>query len=266
MTTLSTGGFSQHQQSMGHFAGTGKNTILFAVMLFMLLGAVSMPLYYYMIYEGGNRLFRDLQARYLLALALTGRLLFWSAASWLPAKFPESVFHAISSLTTTGFSISDPSTWDEKKKSLSIILMVFGGGACSTAGGIKLLRLIIVVKLATWAVLKSMLPAESKLPIRYGEMAISADEIRHVGSFLALYAGLLCISSLVLIYSGFPMVDALFESCSALGTVGLSTGIVSPDLSTGLKLMMAFDMWAGRLEILPVLVTLYPGKWTLHRR
>jgi len=76
-----------------------------------------------------------------------------------------------------------------------------------------------------------------------------------------VYLLMLVFSMLVLSLYGFPVVDALFESASALGTVGLSAGITSAGLSSGCKLLLIFDMWAGRLEILPVLILFYPGTW-----
>ena len=69
-----------------------------------------------------------------------------------------------------------------------------------------------------------------------------------------------------LVLAGFAPEDALFESASAMGTVGLSSGITNADLPTWVKLMLSLEMWAGRLEVLPVLVLLYPGTWKLRRR
>jgi len=87
-----------------------------------------------------------------------------------------------------------------------------------------------------------------------------------LAGFVALYAGVLLAGALALAAGGHAAIDALFESASALGTVGLSTGITSPDLAPWAKLVLAFEMWAGRLEILPVLLVCYPRTWMRGRR
>jgi trk system potassium uptake protein TrkH len=87
-----------------------------------------------------------------------------------------------------------------------------------------------------------------------------AGLVRMMGWLLVLAGG----SSLVL--AGFAPQDAFFESASAIGTVGLSSGITDADLPAWIKLMLSLEMWAGRLEVLPVLVLLYPGTWKLRKR
>jgi trk system potassium uptake protein TrkH len=79
--------------------------------------------------------------------------------------------------------------------------------------------------------------------------------------FLGLYVTVLVVSTLLLAAGGFAPMDSLFEATSALGTVGLSTGITSAAMPAWAKLLLIVDMWAGRLEILPVLVFFYPGHW-----
>jgi trk system potassium uptake protein TrkH len=123
-----------------------------------------------------------------------------------------------------------------------------------------------MLKLAGWFVIRALLPEEAKLPIKCGEVVVSDRELKQLFSFVFLYLALLCLSALLLVFIGFASTDALFESASALGTVGLSAGVTSPQLATGAKLVLIFDMWAGRLEILPVLVTLYPGTWAIRRK
>ena len=113
---------------------------------------------------------------------------------------------------------------------------------------------------------RSLAAAEAKLPIKYGGITVSENELIHVFAFFVLYLAVMLVSALLLAFAGFTLPDALFESASAVGTVGLSSGVTSPDLALWAKALLIFEMWAGRLEIFPVLVVLYWGTWKWRRR
>lgn len=263
MTTISTGGFSIYGDSIGHYQSAG---IELCLTVFMLLSAVSFPLYYVAVREGPRRFFRDLQLRYLLGIGAAGVLFFIAAGGWEAELLRPSLFNATSALTGTGFQVSPPAAWAEQARLLSLLLMIIGGSAGSTTGGIKLFRLILMVKLALWVVVRRLLPEEARLPMKYGELVVADQELKEVFGFFALYIAFLFLSGLLLSFSGAPIEDALFESASALGTVGLSSGLTSPGLAPWAKLLLTFEMWAGRLEILPLLVLLYPGHWRRERK
>lgn len=257
LSTLSTGGFSPYPDSVGHFHSAA---IDIAVMVFMLAGAVAFPLYYRAFREGAGRLLFDSQLRALvilsalgLALSLTytglrggGRLLLADA------------FHTISAVTTTGFNLTDTRAWPEGQKLLAILLMTIGGSAGSTAGGLKLVRVLILFRLAQWTMLRTFLPSEAELPIRQGGRVLSDTDVKSVVGLTVVYLSLNLLCSVLLTFTGAGPLDALFESTSAIGTVGLSTGLTGPGLPSWAKLVLAFEMWAGRLEILPLLVLFYP--------
>jgi len=262
MATVSTGGFSPHGESARHFT---EPAVLAALCLFMILGALSFPLYHLARSEGIRRLFQDLQFRWLIGILV--------AATLLASRFYPRDVHALavdffsftSALTTTGFELADPSSSSDGPSLISLLLMIIGGSAGSTAGGIKLIRLILFFRLAHWFVVRTLLPEETVLPVKYRELIIPERELMQLFAFFFIYLSFLFFSALLLVLLGFDIKTSLFESASALGTVGLSAGISSPDLELGGKLLLAFDMWAGRLEILPLLVLLYPGTWRRWR-
>jgi trk system potassium uptake protein TrkH len=258
LATISTGGFSPYNKSIGHFSSP---FVPLAVTLFVLLGAISFPLYYRARREGLGQLLGDVQVRVLLLLAAIGTLVFWGFSGWRPSELIPGLFHTASALTTAGFSLSDAGAWPEGVRALTLGLMVLGGSAGSTAGGLKLLRLILLLKLAHRLVIRVLLPEEAKVPVKLHGIAVADRELELVAGFFALYVGWLGLSALLLVLAGFPLERALFESASALGTVGLSVGVTSPELAGWAKLVLIVDMWAGRLEILPVLVVLYPSTW-----
>jgi trk system potassium uptake protein TrkH len=262
MATLSTGGFSPYTESIGHYDGA----VRLAVTLFMVLGAVSFPLYYYARIEGPRRFLQDLQVRYLIAIAATATLLLCGFSDWSTDRFLNALFEATSALTTTGFSLDGAESGADRQKFVTILLMTVGGTTGSTAGGIKLLRCIVILKLVAWLNARILLPQEAKVAITYGGAPVSETEIRQICGVVLLYLALACFSALIFVFAGFGVPDAMFESASALGTVGLSTGITSSGLPFGLKLLLIFDMWAGRLEILPVLIVLNPILWVRRRR
>jgi len=266
MATVSTGGFSQYNRSIGQYAGPESGLVRMAVTGFMFLGAVSLPLFFLGFRHGASRFFQELQLRCLAGIVAGTTLLFFAFSGWNVSDLQTALFRATTCVTTTGFSIDDPAAWSDRSKFLGVLLMMVGGSAGSTAGGIKIFRLLLLFKLAAWFVTRSLLPEEAKLSIKYGGVPVSDGELKQVGGFLGLYVAFLAVSTLMFVTAGFGCADALFESASALGTVGLSSGITSGELSWGLKVLLIFNMWAGRLEILPVLVALHPGAWMCARR
>jgi len=252
---LSTGGFSPHADSAAAVPGAARAVLV----LLMLLGATCFPLYTRLRGGGWRRLAADAQARALLLVIAGGAALLF-ACGGPPGR---ALFHAASAATTTGFALTEPATWSGGGKLGAIVLMVIGGAAGSTAGGIKLLRVLVLARIAYWLVLRHLLPREAEPP---RERLAGQGEPWMLAGFVALYAGVLLAGALALAAGGHAAIDALFESASALGTVGLSTGITSPDLAPWAKLVLAFEMWAGRLEILPVLLVCYPRTWMRGRR
>ena len=265
LATISTGGFSPYAESVGRFAGS-SSFIPLAVTLGMLLGAVSFPLYWRARREGLSALGGDVQLRALLGFAALGTLVLWGLAGWRSSELIPALFHATSALTTAGFQLSDPRTWPEGSTAFAIGLMVLGGSAGSTAGGLKLFRLVLLFKLVHRLIVRALLPEEARVPVKLQGVAVPDRELELIAGFFALYAGWLGVSTLLLALAGFSLEQALFESASALGTVGLSLGVTSPELVGWAKLVLIADMWAGRLEILPVLVALYPGAWLAQRK
>lgn len=262
LATVSTGGFSRYPEGIGYYSDA---PVIISVTIFMILGATSFPLYYIARTEGFRRIFQDLQFRWLLGIIAFAALLFGIAQAADSAGFLANLFDATSTLTTTGLSVTDTASWSDGALLLSVLLMTIGGSSGSTAGGIKLIRLILLFRLGHWLVLRSLLPGEAVLPVKYREVVISERELMQTFAFFGLYLGLLIASALLLVFGGFDIYEALFESASALGTVGLSIGVTSPELASWAKLLLALDMWAGRLEILPVLILVYPGTWKLWR-
>jgi trk system potassium uptake protein len=166
--------------------------------------------------------------------------------------------------TTTGYSTLDLAGLDPPAKLVIILSMVTGGGVGSTAGGIKLLRVLVMIRVIQLAILRVQIPRHGVLQPELGGRALQPAQIEHALLLLLLYPLATVVSWLPFLFAGYAPLDALFEIVSAVGTVGLSVGITGPNLEGGLKLLLSLDMLLGRLEILALLVLLYPGTW--HKR
>ena len=256
LATLSTGGFSSFSESAGAYAPHIQ-----ALMIpFMVLGALSFPLLYLTWRNGPRALVADVQVRCFALVMLVSAPLLLNFYGWrLEAALPV-LFNLVSGATTTGFSSTDAAGWPDAVKFWLVAVMIVGGSTGSSAGGIKLLRFVIVSKLAGWSVVQALLPEDATLFLKVEGTRISEREVRNIGGFLTLYLGLGLLTAVVLMFAGGSSQDAAFDAFSALGTVGLSTGVISDELPFWTKLLVCLVMWAGRLEILPVLVLLYP-RW-----
>lgn len=251
LALVSTGGFSAFPDSIGAYGSAAVATV---TAVFMLLGAVSFPLYYWAVRGGWRRIAADAQLWALLALLATGSLV--ALAFENVTGGASVIFHVASAVTTTGFTVDAPGDWAEGTRLLTVALMVVGGSLGSTAGGLKLLRVLILARLAWWALTRIILPREAAIPLKIGGATVNDDELRGAIAFAVLYAAVAFTGALALTTLGVGAQDALFESVSALSTVGLSVGVTGPDLPAWAKLLLSFNMWVGRLEILPVLVLL----------
>lgn len=255
LAAISTGGFSGYPDSLARLDPWGQASLIAVACL----GALPLALYYRTFTRDLRLLGRDPELRALLAALLIAGLLLW----WLGRLTPAQAFaQAAFAQTTSGFSTLDPGQLDSSAKLVLILSMVTGGGVGSTAGGVKLLRVLILIRVIHLAILRAQIPRHGVLQSELGKHTLESNQIEHALLLLLLYPVVILISWLPFLRAGYPPLDALFEICSALGTVGLSVGISSPDLAPGLKLLLSLDMLLGRMEILAPLILLYPGTWT----
>ncbi|MBI1424221.1 MAG: TrkH family potassium uptake protein [Gammaproteobacteria bacterium] len=263
-SAVSTGGFSMFDNSL---AGMPSHLGAMAVMAISFLSAVSLPLYWKAFhagwYEGLRTLVRDVEWRALiLACLLIGTAL--SVLAWWhgnPAPWYQGMMLGFSAQTTTGFATQSIATMDAASKLVMMFAMLIGGSVGSSAGGFKILRLLVMLRAIQLVLRRAATPAHAVVDFRLGEQKLAADDVSRVLLLILLYIIVVAVSWLPFIFAGYDPLDSLFEVISACGTVGLSTGITRPELSDFLKLVLCFDMLAGRVEIVALLVVLYPRNW-----
>jgi trk system potassium uptake protein TrkH len=172
----------------------------------------------------------------------------------------------LSAQTTSGFSSLDPASLSPAGLAVLMAAMAVGGGVGSTAGGFKVLRLIIAAKVALGLVARTGLPPHAVRHPRLAGRRLGEEDLRGALVLILLFVAVVAASWLAFLAAGYDPLDSLFEVVSATGTVGLSTGITSPELPAGLKAVLAADMLLGRLEIVAWLVLLYPRTWLGRRK
>lgn len=263
LSAVSTGGFAPFDDNLRRFAG---HPIVFVVLFLGLASAVTLPAYYRAYHRGWRTLAGDVELRTLLlfVIGISG-LLAVSLQSHLGLSWSEAgtqgLLLGMSAQSTTGFSSLAVGQLDDTSKLLMIPAMLTGGSLGSTAGGIKLLRLLILLRLLQLWLRRAGAPRHAVIEPRLAGRRLDNHTLQRALLVLALFVGMVLISWMIFVASGHAPLDALFEVVSATATVGLSSGITSAELHPFLKGVLCLDMLAGRVEILALLVLLFPGTW-----
>ena len=262
MTGISTGGFTLWPESLARYDSLAIEAVSMVVML---AGAVSFAVHYRAMQRGPGIFLRDLQTRWLLVLSLLGFALVAGEnllrGFGVEPSLRQGAFQVVSALTCTGFQTAPIREWSDTAKLLLSMAMVIGGAAGSTAGGIKVMRFALLVRGVSWRLKKIVSPGGALVPMRLGRELIpdpeAAKRLEEASVLVFLWLGFLFFGVVVLshLVSGdFGLADVVFEVASAQGNVGLSVGITHPGMPTAAKLLLCFNMWIGRLEIIPILM------------
>jgi trk system potassium uptake protein TrkH len=269
MTTIATGGFSTHNESIGFFK---NSNIEIVASIFIILGSI--PFISYLKFSQGNKkiFFQDVQIKgliYLLAysiLIMFLYLLFINYESNVFEKIRISSFNVISILSGTGYVTDDFGLWGKFSLIFFLFLMFIGGCAGSTACGIKIFRLQMLLIFLKNQVKKLIYP-NSVIITKYNNHKISDDFIRSVIIFIFSFLFIFLIIAMLLSISGLDFVTSVSGAASSISNVGPGLGdIIGPDgnyksLPNLSKWILAIGMLLGRLELFAVLVLFFPSFW-----
>lgn len=259
---LSTGGFSTRAASIGHWDSPAIEAVVMALMVlgsanFVTLWCLLRGRWRAVTHNGEVRLMAAIVplAAVALFLATTGPLF---AGASKGARV--AAFEVVSALTTTGYSTTTYSGWNSFGILLLVVLMLVGGATCSTAGGLKLARVHLLLRSLARELKRPLMPRTAVVDASTWEgeerQPITDARIRAAGTFLFLYLLTWLAAAAVFAAHGVALDAALFESASAIGTVGLSVGVTAPD-APGLVLWTAtVGMLAGRLEFFVLIAAL----------
>ncbi len=268
-TTLAAGGFSPNGLS---FAGYANPALDWIAVFFMTFAGANFALQYRAISGRPLDLWRDAEFRAYLSIILIAATLLTLALSrlypfWTALR--HGFFQVLSILTTAGYASVDFAAWPQQAQMILLVLMFIGGSAGSAAGGIKVVRWLIISK-NTARELRRALHPRAILPVRVGRHTIPEEVLRAVAAFITLYIGLFAFSTAVLVWFGADFTTAFTAAIATIGNIGPGLAAVGPmanfaDLHPVSRALLTFDMYAGRLEIITVFVLLDPKSWRLPR-
>ncbi|MBE9515682.1 MAG: potassium transporter [Proteobacteria bacterium] len=266
-STIAIGGFSTHDQSMGFFNSTTINAI---AIVFMLLAGINFALHF-MAWRARNPLiyFRDAEVRtYVLILffvcliSIISLTYLGTYKNWQEA-INHGLFQAVSIATTTGFTTTGFAWWPLFLPALLITSSFIGGCASSTAGGMKVIRVLLLVKQGRREIMRLIHP-NAVIPIKVGGKPTDDRVINAVWGFFSLYVLSFGVLSLIMAATGVDMVTAFSAVAACLNNLGPGLGSVSQDyagITNVGKWVLCFAMLMGRLELFTLLVLFTPSFW-----
>lgn len=250
-TAISTGGMSIKNANMGFY----QNNIYYIIyMLMMIIGATSFLAHYKGIKTKGKSIFKDIQFVAMIVLIILSSIILLLATKQMPM---DILFHVISAVTTTGASINSATNiaaWTSFMKIIILVLMIIGGAAGSTVGAVKIVRILAVLRGTYKNIIDIISPKGRVVNMKLTDKELKDEEVKEAGTYISLYLIFIVVGWLVLVFYDFDGMNSLFDIVSVQSNVGLSTGIIGESLPIGAKLISIFNMWIGRLEIIPVIV------------
>ena len=270
-STIATGGFSTHNNSLEFYDSAA---IHYTVTFFMFISGINFVLLIYLLRGKARNFFQDEELRWysvavlVFAIALTLGLYIarpgWTALH-MERAFRDSLFTVISSMTSTGYTISDYMYWPIVAWVVIFFLMLTGACAGSTAGGIKWVRLSIIMKNGV-AEFQRRIHPNAIVPVKLNDKAVPQHTINNIMAFLIFYVFIIVVTVVIFCASGVNFDESIGAAVSAIGNVGISIGQFGPagtyaEFPTVAKWVMSFVMLIGRLEIFTVLLLFTKALW-----
>ena len=267
-TTISTGGFSTHNDSFAYFH---SNSILSIAIVFMIIGSIPFLLLAQTSFSNISSIIKDHQIRiFILILIIAISLIYYFARPYVDGNFHEKItiisFNTISIISGTGYVSSNFEQWGNYASVLFLLLMFIGGCAGSTTGGLKIFRFQILFKYIHLH-LKRMLNPHMVLTAQFNGKKVPESTYESVMMFFFIYIITFAISALLLSFSGHDFLTSISAAASAISNVGPGLGeIIGPEgnyasLTDYSKLVLVVTMFLGRLEMLTIFVLLIPSFW-----
>lgn len=266
--TISTGGFSNKNASVGAFGSVYVEAVVTA---FMVLSGVNFTLYHSLYRHGWKAAFRDEELFFYCGIMSAATLCV--AADTYLAGIYESVggavrhasFQVASIVTTTGFSTADFNGWPTFSQYVLLLLMLVGGSAGSTSGGLKCVRVVLLAKIAKRGFVRLTHP-NSVSVVKLNGSAVEGGTLAEVSAFFFMYAAIAAGATLLVSLDGHGLAVSATSVLSCMGNVGPGLGEVGPagnyaGLSPACKVALSLCMAVGRLEIYPIMILCSPASW-----
>lgn len=275
-TTTATGGFSTHTASIAYY---NSPYIEYVASVFMFLSSLNFGMFYYAIIRRWDIIRSNEELNAFVKIVLTAVVVFvllFNFASHtseslyaLPVGFEEqfrsALFHVTSTISSTGYAATkfDYVAWGDVYLMPTLILMIIGSCAGSTAGGIKVVRFVVAMKAIQNEFIKQLHP-RAVLSVNLGGRVLDNDRMRRTLCFVIIYMALVMAGVIIMSYMGIDIVTALGSSITALSNIGPGAGLTGPasnfsEIHSVAKWLMSFYMLVGRLEIYTVLFLFMPS-------
>ena len=267
LSTIATGGFSPLNESIGAY---DSPFLKMAVFFFMVISTANFSLYVLAWQRGFSVILKDTEFKVYLGLVGVSGLLIAAnlcAAGILPLSdsLTEAFFYAGSTSSTTGFSSSDYSAWPAFSQCILVILLLTGGCGGSTAGGLKVYRLILLVK-SLYVLLRQKLHPNEIFQVRMGKETFHTNELLHIFYFFFIYLGFIFLWALLMTFTGLDIPGSLGLSMMTMSNTGIIPAQLGnfpglTDLPAGTKIIVCISMLMGRLESFTLLFICLPSFW-----
>lgn len=268
LSTLSTGGFSTHDASMGYFNSTSIDII---AIIFMLLGGINFSIHYLALHNRSLKYY-FINTEVRVFLTFVGFMIFIVSLTLYLTNYDTNLFdevknasfEVVSIVTSTGYGVSDFSKWPLFLPVLMIFISFVGGCGGSTAGGMKVMRITLLFKLG-WREILQLLHSKAIFPIKFGGRNISRNTLQGIWGFFSIYVmTFVILMLLMMMVSGQGQVTSFSAVATCMNNLGPGLGAVTltfDTLNDGGKLIAIIAMLLGRLEVVSVLVLLHPEFW-----
>ena len=282
LTTIATGGFSTHQASIGYFQ---SSYVEYVCIFFMLLSGINFAMYYFLFNDRFDVIRRNEELRWYLIAILGFTVIFMTRFYFAPhfdvitdeqlASHPQtwgdrirtSLFHVVALLSNTGFQGSnyDYDLWGRIFLIPTVAMMIVGGCAGSTSGGIKMVRVIVLFKYIKKTV-NEMIHSSSMYTVKISGQTVEDLSLKRVLSFFSLFIIVFMVNVVVLSATGVNLEDGAISFLTCFSNYGPGSGITGPSgnfdaIPNAAKWLLSFDMVVGRLEIFTILLLFTPSFW-----
>lgn len=266
-TTTATGGYSTKQANIAYY---NSPYIEYVISLFMILSGLNFTLYFFFVKGKIKKFFSDEEMKwYISSIAIFTAIIAFTltrtSSMGIEESFRKALFQVASLHSTTGYVTADYMTWEPFLWAILAITMIIGGCAGSTSGGLKDIRILILVRIIKNE-FKRLIHPNAVLPIRANKQVISPSVKNSILAFTLLYIAVLVIGWIIMMALGVGYIESFGTVVSSMGGVGPGLGTCGPayswnHLPDAAKWLLSFLMLIGRLEIFTILLIFTPGFW-----
>lgn len=265
--TIATGGFSTKTMSIGYYNSWYVEMI---TIVFMVIGGVNFSLHYRFLRGDIKSYWKNSECRFFIGFLLgASALVIWDISihfygDWVQG-FRHGLFQTVTIMTTTGFGTADFDQWPSFSKFILFVLMLVGGSAGSTAGGMKCMRILLLIKYGMREIRRLVFP-RAVFPIKVDGVAVDKKTVQNALGFMIISFIVFMTATLVMTISGLDLISAISSVVASLWSIGPGFGLVGPsqnyaEVSALGKFILSLCMVMGRLEFYTIIVLFSPALW-----